>query len=131
MDQSATPTLTFAPPVDLPLTVDFQGGRLTSDGGWCWVAVADTDLGLSATLAAAIPDHRRHPRHARQAVLQQRLYQIAAGYADQNDADRLRHDPLLKLVCGQLPETDPDLASQPTLSRFENAFSARACYRLA
>jgi hypothetical protein len=131
MDQSATPTLTFAPAVDLPLTVDFQGGRLTSDGGWCWVAEVDAATRLSETLAAAVPPPRRRSRHAPLALLRQRLYQITAGYADQNDADSLRRDPLLKLVCGQLPESDPDLASQPTLSRFENRFSARDCYRLA
>jgi hypothetical protein len=131
MSQSATDALSFAPPVDLPLTVDFQGGRLTSDGGWCWVATADTDMGLSATLAAAVPAPRRRCRHSQQTLVQQRLFQIAAGYADQNDADTLRRDPLLKLVCGRLPESDPDLASQPTFSRFENGFSARDCYRLA
>lgn len=131
MVQSATSSLTFAPPVDVPLTVDFQGGRVTSDGGWCWVAEADAATGLSATLAAAVPDDRRRCRHARLAVLHQRIFQIAAGYADQNDADTLRADPLLKLVCGRLPESDPDLASQPTLSRFENGFTARDCYRLA
>jgi hypothetical protein len=131
MTQSATDPLSFAPPVALPLTVDFQGGRLTSDGGWCWVAEADTDMGLSATLAAAVPEQRRRCRHARLALLRQRLYQITAGYADQNDANTLRADPLLKLVCGRLPESDPDLASQPTVSRFENSFSARDCYRLA
>ena len=131
MDQSATAALTFDPPGALPLSVDFQGGRLTSDGGWCWVAEADTAITLSATLAAVVPGPRRRSRHTRHTVLQQRLYQIAAGYADQNDADALRRDPLVKLVCGRLPETDPDLASQPTVSRFENRFSARDCYRLA
>lgn len=131
MDQSATETLTFVPAAGLPLTVDFQGGRLTSDGGWCWVAEADADLELSATLAAAVPDERRRGRHSRLALVRQRLSQITAGYADQNDADALRADPLLKLVCGRMPETEPDLASQPTLSRFENAFSGRDCYRLA
>jgi hypothetical protein len=132
MVQSATEPLSFAPPVDLPLTVDFQGGRLTSDGGWCWAAEADADLGLSETLAAAVPDRRhRRCRHSLLALFHQRLYQITAGYADQNDAVALRADPLLKLVCGRLPESDSDLASQPTLSRFENAFSARDCYRLA
>jgi hypothetical protein len=64
-------------------------------------------------------------------LLRQRLYQIVAGYEDQNDADTLRRDPLLKLVCGRLPESDPDLASQPTFSRWENSFSTRDCYRLA
>ncbi len=55
----------------------------------------------------------------------------ACGYEDQNDADTLRHDPLLKLVCGRLPESGTDLASQPTFSRLENAVSARDCYRIA
>jgi hypothetical protein len=131
MSQSATVPLVFSSPVALPLAVDFQGGRLTSDGGWCWVSEADAAVSLSETLAAAVPDHRRRGRHSLLALLQQRIFQIAAGYADQNDADTLRQDPLLKLLCGRLPETDPDLASQPTLSRFENSFSARDCYRLA
>ncbi len=132
MDQSATAALAFAPPVPVPLHVDFLGGRLTSDGGWSWVAEADAVLGLTAALAAVAPDpRRRRGRHPVLALLRQRLYQIVAGYADQNDATTLRQDPLLKLVCGRLPESDPDLASQPTLSRFENGFSARDCYRLA
>lgn len=114
MVQSAPAPLVFAPPVALPLTVDFQGGRLTSDGGWCWVAEADAATDLSATLAASLPDYRRRRgRHSLLDLLRQRIFQIAAGYADQNDADTLRADPLLKLVCGRLPETDPDLASQP------------------
>jgi hypothetical protein len=132
MNQSATDALTFAPPAAVPLTVDFLGGRLTSDGGWVWVAEADGTLGLSAALTASVPDHRRRRgRHTVQELLQQRIYQIAAGYADQNDADALRTDPLLKLVCGRWLEADGDLASQPTFSRFENTFSARDCYRLA
>ncbi len=64
-------------------------------------------------------------------LLKQRVFQIACGYEDQNDSDTLREDPLLKLVCGKLPETGADLASQPTFSRMENAADARACYRMA
>jgi Transposase DDE domain group 1 len=131
MPQSATAPLVFAPLDTLPLAVDFHGGRLTSDGGWPWVAEADAALDLCAALAAAIPDRRRRGRHTALELLRQRIYQIAAGYEDQDDADTLRGDPLLKLVCGRLPESDPDLASQPTFSRWENAFSARDCYRLA
>jgi len=132
MPQSATAALRFAPPGVPLLEVDFLGGRLTSDGGWPWVAEADQALGLCAALAAVLPDWRhRRGRHSLRELLQQRIYQIAAGYEDQDDADTLRHDPLLKLVCGRLPETDPDLASQPTFSRLENSFSARDCYRLA
>ena len=64
MDQSATAALAFAPPVSLPLAVDFLGGRLTSDGGWVWVAEADAALGLCATLAAVVADpRRRRGRH--------------------------------------------------------------------
>jgi Transposase DDE domain group 1 len=132
MNQSATAALAFAPPGALPLAVDFLGGRLTSDGGWSWVAEADAALGLCPALAAVLPEYRRRRgRHTRLELLRQRIYQIVAGYEDQDDADTLRSDPLLKLVCGRLPESDPDLASQPTFSRLENAFSARDCYRLA
>ncbi|MDQ3695979.1 MAG: IS1380 family transposase [Chloroflexota bacterium] len=132
MVQSATEPLAFAVPAALPLTVDFLGGRLTSDGGLPWLAEADAALGLCAALAAVIPDwRRRRSRHELPTLVAQRVYQIACGYEDQDDADALRTDPLLKLVCGRLPETDPDLASQPTFSRLENAISARTCYRLA
>jgi hypothetical protein len=90
-------------------------------------------LGLSAAFAAQVPDWRRGPvRHPLALLLRQRLLQIACGYEDQNDANTLRRDPLLKLVCGRRPhEPSTDLASQPTLSRLENAVDRRACYHLA
>jgi hypothetical protein len=115
------------------LTVAFDAGQLTSDGGLVWLARADDRLGLSAALAAQITDWRRGPvRHPLALLVRQRLLQIACGYEDQDDADTLRHDPLLKLVCGRRPhEPSADLASQPTLSRLENAVDRRACYRLA
>jgi len=131
MAQSATSTVVFPALGPLPLTVDFLGGRLTSDGGLPWIAEADAALELTQRLAAALPDGRRHRRHPLPTLLAQRIYQIACGYEDQNDATTLRSDPLLKQVCGRLPQTGPDLASQPTLSRFENAFGPRDCYRLA
>jgi hypothetical protein len=132
MSESATGVVSFADVGPCPLEVDFLGGRLTSDGGLAWVAEADDALGLTAALAAQIPDWRtRRGRHALATLVAQRIYQIACGYADQDDADALRTDPLLKHVCGRLPETGADLASQPTLSRLENAVGARTCYRLA
>jgi hypothetical protein len=112
--------------------VAFDGGRLTSDGGLVWLAQADDHLGLSAAFSRQIRDWRRGPvRHSLPLLVRQRILQIACGYEDQDDADTLRHDPLLKLVCGRLPEQGADLASQPTLSRLENAVDRRACYRLA
>jgi DDE family transposase len=132
MEQSATAPLRFAGIGPVPLEVDFLGGRLTSDGGLAWVAEADAALGLTAALAAVIPDWRsRRGRHDLATLVAQRVYQIACGYEDQDDADRLRADPLLKHVCGRLPETGAELASQPTFSRLENAVGPRTCYRLA
>jgi hypothetical protein len=115
------------------LAVTFDAGQLTSDGGLVWLGQADDRLGLSAAFAQAMRDWRRGPvRHPLALLLRQRLLQIACGYEDQNDADTLRHDPLLKVVCGRRPyEPSADLASQPTLSRLDNAVDRRACYRLA
>jgi hypothetical protein len=115
----------------LPLQAVFDAGRLTSDGGLLWVEAADRALGLCAALAACIPEWRRRPRHDLATLVRQRVFQITCGYADQNDADTLRSDPLLKAVCGRLPESGADLASQPTFSRLENAVDRRACEALA
>ena len=67
-------------------------------------------------------------RHDSLALLRQRIYQIVAGYEDANDADRLRHDPMLQIVADQ--KLGEALGSQPTLSRWENAPSARDLVRL-
>jgi hypothetical protein len=132
MSQSPTPVVRFPVSASLPLEASFDGGRLTSDGGLPWLDQAERVLGLCATFAAGLPEWRRGPvRHSREMLVRQRVFQIACGYEDQDDADTLRSDPLLKLVCGQLPETGRDLASQPTFSRLENAVDGRSCYRLA
>ena len=132
MPQSATPVFRFPGRAALPLEASFDGGRLTSDGGLPWLAQAESTLGLCAAFAAAIPDWRRGPvRHRLETLVRQRVFQIACGYEDQDDADTLRTDPLLKLVCGRLPDTAANLASQPTLSRLENAVDRRTCYHLA
>src|SRR3954462_9250047 len=132
MEESATGSLHRADIGPLPLEVDFLGGRLTSDGGLAWIAEADVALGLTAALAAVIPDWRtRRSRHDLSTLITQRIYQIACGDEDQDDADALRTDPLLKHVCGRLPESGANLASQPTFSRLENAIGPRTCYRLA
>jgi hypothetical protein len=132
MSQSATPIFRFAGSAPLPLEASFDGGRVTSDGGLPWLERAEAVLSVCATIAAVIPEWRRGPvRHTRETLIRQRVFQIACGYEDQDDADTLRTDPLLKLVCGRLPETGRDLASQPTMSRLENAVDHRTCYRVA
>ena len=111
----------------------FDGGDISSDGGLLLVAEVDRVLGLTAQMAAVLGDSRQagKVRHAVHDLLRQRIYQIAAGYEDCNDADQLRGDPVLKVAAGRLPETGADLASQPTLSRFENSVSRRQLYGLA
>lgn len=132
MDDCATPKTWFET-TPLALEAAFDGGRLTSDGGLIWLAEADEELGnLCEKIASHIPEWRGPSvRHSLKMLVRQRVFQIACGYEDQNDSDTLRSDPLLKLVCGRLPETDADLASQPTISRLENAPDARACLRMA
>lgn len=122
MSQITTGRMRFETAAGLPLVAAFDGGRLTGDGGLPWLAEADGALGLSAALAHCIPTWRQgRVQHSLVTLVRQRLFPIACGYADQNDATILRTDPLLKLVCGRLPESGADLASQPTLSRLENA----------
>jgi len=131
MTQSTTASIRFGTPLGVPLETSFDAGRLTSDGGLPWLVEAEAQLGLCAAFAAEVPDWRHGPvRHPLGALIRQRVFQIACGYEDQDDADTLRSDPLLKLACGRWPESGPDLASQPTLSRLENAVDRRACYRL-
>jgi hypothetical protein len=119
---------TFSP---LPVTVTTASTMLSSDAGLLPIRQLDEHLGFSRQLADALDDPR-DPRliaHTVPAMLRARLYGILAGYEDQNDHDALRTDPVFKLVAGRLP-TDPDLASQPTLSRFENSVSIAALKRL-
>jgi hypothetical protein len=132
MSDCATQKIRFETPTPLALEAAFDGGRLTSDGGLTWLAEVDKELGVCEAMAKHIPEWRsRRGRHSMLSLLKQRVYQIACGYEDQNDSDLLRSDPLLKLVCGVLPQSGEDLASQPTICRMENAVSARACYRIA
>jgi hypothetical protein len=116
-------------PFDLPavcrrkLTVDFNGGNQSSNGGLLLVREAERKLGVCWRLADAMPD-RRDPdrvRHAMFEMVMARAAAIACGYEDANDLDRLRHDPLMKLAVGRCPESGAALASQSTISRLENA----------
>ncbi len=112
------------------LVVDFAGGTLTTDAGLLLVREFDQQRGLSADVVGRISDTRdaRYITHDVDALVRQRLYQIAAGYEDVNDADRLRHDPTFQVVAGDGREP---LGSQPTLSRLENAIEWSAIQRLA
>lgn len=114
-----------------PLVVEPSAGLLTSDAGLLPFRQLDEQLGLTRAFASVLNDPR-HPdliEHPVLEMVRSRVYGILAGYADQNDHDTLRADPLFKLLADRLP-TDADLASQPTLSRFENAVTIPALKRL-
>lgn len=132
MRDSAPTLMRFETPAPLDLEAAFDGGRITSDGGLLWLAKVDEELEVCDSISRHVPEWRRSSvRHSLGTLVRQRVYQIASGYEDQNDADTLRFDPLLKIVLGRLPETGEDLASQPTLSRLENAPGARDCLSIA
>jgi Transposase DDE domain group 1 len=102
------------------------------DGGLTWLAEADRELSLCEAITSHVPEWRGPSvRHPLVRLVRQRVFQIACGYEDQNDSNTLRNDTLLKLACGSLPETEGNLASQATISRFENAPDGRACLRIA
>ncbi len=106
-----------------PLVVRFDQEQASSDGGAVLLKACDERLGLSAAIAACLRDDRQQAKveHSYQEVFQQRMFGIACGYADGNDAARIADDPVFKLLAGRDPVNGSALASQPTLSRFENA----------
>jgi Transposase DDE domain group 1 len=115
------------------VTAAFDAGQISSNGGVLLLAGADKRLGLIDMLAALIADHRDPAliTHTLSAILRARVFAIACGYPDADDLDDLRKDPAFKLACGRLPETGDDLASQPTMSRWENAPELRTLIRLS
>lgn len=114
-----------------PVELEVSSHPLTSDAGLLPIRQLDQILRLTEQFAAALKD-RRDPTLTTQSILsmvRQRIYGILADYEDQNDHDTLRSDPVFKLLADRLPN-GPDLASQPTLSRFENAVSIADLWRL-
>lgn len=116
----------------LPIHVEFDAPEISSDGGALLLRQVDERLGVTRRFAALVPDERLagRVRHSREEQVRQRVYQIALGYEDGNDATRLRHDPLLKTACGRPPAAPRGLSSQPTLSRLETSVPARALRHL-
>ena len=116
-------------PLSLPavcrkkVSVSFDGGSLSSDGGVLVLRDVERRLGLAERLAGCIVDRRDPSRidHKLIEMLRWRMFLIAAGYEDADDCDSLRADPVFKMAVGRLPETGAALCSQPTMSRLENA----------
>jgi hypothetical protein len=113
-----------------PVIARFDQAHASSDGGALLLKALDDRLGLTQQLTASLTDRRQAGKvqHELIELVRQRVYGIACGYADCNDAARLAQDPVHKLLLERDPLAGPPLASQPTLSRFENAVDRPALY---
>jgi hypothetical protein len=110
-----------------PVVASFDTAQSSSDGGAVLLTALDSQVGLTARLAECLDDPREPSKvlHETVDLIRQRVFGLCCGYADCNDAARLAHDPIHKLVLGRDPIDGLGLASQPTLSRFENAGAPR------
>jgi Transposase DDE domain group 1 len=131
-DDITTQRLLFPEIFSKPVVAHFDQRQGSSDGGAILLLAADRRLRLTEALAACLVDQRQPGKveHEMEELLAQRIYGIACGYADAKDAARLGEDPLHKLLVGRDPVEGADLASQPTLSRFEKAVDRKQLYRL-
>jgi DDE family transposase len=115
-----------------PIVARFDVPHASSDGGLGLLKAVDERRRLTETVAACLTDGRQPGKVAHLVVdlVRQRVFGLAAGYLDGNDAARLADDPLHKLGLDREPLTGPALGSPPTLSRFENAVSRRDLVRM-
>ena len=131
-DATITQCLLFPDLFDKPLVARFDFHHGSSDGGAVLLKAADQRMNLTARLAGCLRDDRQPGKITHEVVdlVRQRIFGIACGYPDANDTARLGDDPVHKMLLERdAIEGDP-LASQPTLSRFENAVGPRQLYRM-
>ena len=114
------------------MVAKFDQRQGSSDGGAILLQAAERRLELTSALAGCLRDDRQEGkvRHELHELITQRVMAIALGYEDANDAARLAGDPIHKLLVGRDPIAGEDLASQPTLSRFENAPDRKELLRM-
>jgi hypothetical protein len=112
---------------DQDVVASFDASLQTSDAGLLLFGALDRRMGLTERFCASMIDERQAGKveHTLHDIIRQRVYSLAAGYADGNDAFALRRDPMLKMICDRDPVKGPDLASQPTISRFEHSIGGR------
>jgi hypothetical protein len=113
----------------LPVIVQQHPGQLSSDAGLLPLRQFDQRWSYTQRIAQCLVDPKPSRQHSLLSMLRQRLFGILAGYEDCNDHDTLRDDPVFKLIADRLPDDEP-LASQPTLSRFENLATPQVLQKL-
>ena len=114
-----------------PVVLEVSEAPLSSDAGLVPIRQFDEQIRFTWQFAEALQETRdpTFTQHSLASMVRQRIYGILADYEDQNDHDTLRCDPVFKMVAGRMPDGN-DLASQPTLSRFENAVSIPDLWKL-
>ena len=130
--ESTTQSVLFPDLIGKPIVGQFDQVHSSADGGALLLKAADERLGLSAALSACLRDSRQPGKvqHGFDEIVRQRLFAIALGYPDANDARVLADDPIHKMLAGRAPVSGAALASQSTLSRFENGVRQVDLYRL-
>ncbi|MBA3231455.1 MAG: transposase [Acidobacteria bacterium] len=131
-DETIPQTVLFPDLFDRPLIATFDQAQASSDGGAVLLKAADARLGLIDAFTDCVTDGRTATRvaHTLRELIAQRVFGIACGYPDANDADRLADDPMQKLLLDRDPIDGPALASQPTISRFENGVLRTELYEM-
>ena len=131
-DDTIPQTVLFPDLFTKPLVATFDQPHASSDGGAVLLKAAEARYGLIDGFARCLVDDRQSGkvRHTLTDVLAQRIFGLACGHPDANDADRLADDPIHKLLLGRDPLDGDSLASQPTISRFENQVGSQALYAM-
>lgn len=131
-DSTATERLLFPEIFAKPLILEFDQRQGSSDGGAVLLKAAEQRYGLIASMSGCLRDPRQAGKvdHSLRDLFAQRVFSIGCGYADANDSARLAADPMHKMLLDRDPLTGLDMASQPTLSRFENAIGPRQLYSM-
>ena len=129
MQLQSAQQLLFGNLADRPLVVKRADVEITSDAGLLPIREFDRKWRLTERMIECLVDERTRCDHSIDEMLWQRLFGILADYEDCNDHDDLRSDPLFKIIFGRCPDDEP-LASQPTLSRFENSIRPKMLDRL-
>jgi hypothetical protein len=130
-EDSTTQCLLFPGIFRKPVVAQFDQREGSSDGGALLLKAADRHYDLVAGLASCLRDERQAGKvdHSLRELVGQRVFSMACGYPDANDSARLSEDPIHKLLLDRDPIEGRDLASQSTLSRFENGVGVKELYR--
>jgi hypothetical protein len=132
MTQDNTQSVLFSNLFHKPVFASFDQPDSSCDGGAILLKAIDSELDLTERLAGCIRETREEAKivHPLLDLFRQRVYGIACGYPDCNDADRLADDPIHKMLLDRDPIDGNSLGSQPTLSRFENAPSSKDLFKV-